>query len=44
VVDYIAWHCGFNFAVFNFADVAIDLAVVWILIMVYFFKEDVAKK
>ncbi len=37
VVDYIAWHCGFNFAVFNFADIAIDLGVVWILIMVYFF-------
>ncbi|AKF25740.1 signal peptidase [Sulfurovum lithotrophicum] len=37
VVDYVAWHCGFNFAVFNFADVAIDLAVVWIFIMVYFF-------
>ena len=40
VVDYIAWHCGFDFAVFNFADVAIDLAVVWILILVYFFKEE----
>jgi len=39
VVDYIAWHCGFRFAVFNYADVAIDLAVVWILIMVYFFPE-----
>jgi len=37
VVDYVAWHCGFDFAVFNFADVAIDLAVAWILIMVYFF-------
>jgi signal peptidase II len=44
VVDYVAWHCGFNFAVFNFADVAIDLAVVWILIMVYFFKEDAKEK
>ena len=39
VVDYIAWHCGFRFAVFNYADVAIDLAVVWILVMVYFFPE-----
>lgn len=39
VVDYVAWHCGFNFAVFNFADVAIDAAVVWILIMVYFFDD-----
>jgi len=36
VVDYIAWHCGFRFAVFNYADVAIDLAVVWILMMAYF--------
>jgi len=44
VVDYVAWHCGFNFAVFNFADVAIDVAVVWILVMVYFFKEDVQEK
>ncbi|MCF6244325.1 MAG: signal peptidase II [Sulfurovum sp.] len=39
VVDYVAWHCGFNFAVFNFADVAIDLAVVILLIMIYFFPE-----
>ena len=44
VVDYVAWHCGFNFAVFNFADVAIDIAVVWILIMVYFFPEKTIKK
>ena len=40
VVDYIAWHCGFNFAVFNYADVAIDVAVAWIIIMVYFFPEE----
>jgi len=44
VVDYIAWHCGFNFAVFNYADIAIDLAVVWILIMVYFFPEPNEEK
>jgi len=44
VVDYVAWHCGFNFAVFNFADVAIDIAVVWILIMVYFFPEETINK
>ncbi len=44
VVDYVAWHCGFNFAVFNFADVAIDVAVAWILVMVYFFPEDVKAK
>ena len=35
VVDYIYWHCGFNFAIFNFADMMIDLAVVWILFLNY---------
>ncbi len=44
VVDYVAWHCGFDFAVFNFADVAIDIAVVWLLIMVYFFPEKTEDK
>ena len=39
VVDYVAWHCGFNYAVFNFSDVAIDIAVVWMLIWGYFFLE-----
>jgi signal peptidase II len=33
VVDYIFWHCGFNFAIFNFADVMIDLAVAWLLFL-----------
>ena len=27
VVDYVYWHCGFNFAVFNLADVLIDVGV-----------------
>ncbi len=31
VVDYVAWHCGFDFAVFNYADVMIDLGVAIIL-------------
>jgi len=31
VVDYIYWHCGFDFAVFNFADVIIDFSVVSLL-------------
>lgn len=44
VVDYIAWHCGFNYAVFNFADIAIDVAVVWLLIMIYFFPETTEEK
>ncbi|MDX1295771.1 MAG: signal peptidase II, partial [Sulfurimonadaceae bacterium] len=33
VVDYVFWHCGFDFAVFNFADVMIDVAVVWMFII-----------
>jgi signal peptidase II len=44
VVDYVAWHCGFDFAVFNYADVAIDLAIVWIIAVVYFFPEKVHGK
>lgn len=33
VVDMVYWHCGFNFAVFNGADVMIDIAVVWFLVL-----------
>jgi len=33
VVDMVYWHCGFNFAVFNFADVMIDVAVAWLLLL-----------
>ena len=33
VVDMVYWHCGFDFAVFNFADVMIDIAVIWFLIL-----------
>jgi len=32
VTDYVYWHCGFDFAVFNFADVAIDLGIGLILL------------
>ena len=39
VVDYVAWHCGFDYAVFNYADVAIDISVVWLLVMFYFYPE-----
>ena len=35
VVDYVAWHCGFDFAVFNYADVMIDLGVAIILLMTF---------
>ena len=44
VVDYVAWHCWFEYAVFNYADVAIDIAVVWLLIMFYFNSEKPAVK
>lgn len=33
VVDYVYWHCGFDFAIFNFADVMIDVAVAWLLLL-----------
>ena len=39
VVDYVYWHCGFNFAVFNFADVMIDIAVLWLFILNYTVKK-----
>ena len=42
VVDYIYWHCGFDFAVFNFADVIINIGVILILIINY--KDTKAKK
>ncbi|MBI3874259.1 MAG: lipoprotein signal peptidase [Arcobacter sp.] len=35
VVDYVYWHCGFNFAIFNLADVLIDIAVVWMIYINY---------
>jgi len=38
VVDYVYWHCGFDFAIFNFADVMIDLGV--LLILILSFKKD----
>jgi len=44
VVDYVAWHCGFNFAVFNFADVAIDIAIAWIILVAYLFPEKSEEK
>ncbi len=33
VVDYVSWHFGFNFAVFNFADVMINVSVAWLLLL-----------
>ena len=40
VVDYIYWHKWFDFAVFNFADVMIDFAIIWIIYMSYRRKGD----
>jgi signal peptidase II len=42
VVDYVYWHCWFDFAVFNFADVMIDVSVLLILIIQY--RADKAKE
>ena len=39
VVDYVFWHYGFDFAVFNFADVMIDIAVLWLFIIHYSAKK-----
>jgi len=46
VVDYVAWHCGFDFAIFNFADVMIDLGVAIILLftLLEYLKERKEKK
>ncbi len=38
VVDYVSWHCWFDFAIFNFADVMIDVAVLMFLYIIY--KEE----
>ncbi len=42
VVDYVYWHCGFDFAIFNFADVMIDLS--FILFAYYYFFGKISKK
>jgi signal peptidase II len=35
VVDYVYWHCGFDFAIFNLADVLINISVVWMIFLNY---------
>jgi signal peptidase II len=35
VVDYVYWHCGFDFAIFNFADVVIDFAIAYLIYLTY---------
>lgn len=41
VVDYLYWHCYFDFAIFNLADVVIDIAIVSILYRSFFKKKTV---
>ena len=43
VVDYVYWHYKFEFAIFNFADVLIDIAVVSILYMQYKISKEESK-
>jgi signal peptidase II len=40
VVDYIYWHCGFNFAIFNLADILINISVAMILYINYKSKDE----
>jgi len=42
VVDYIYWHCGFKFAIFNLADVLIDISI--LLFIYYYFFDKIPKK
>ena len=35
VIDYVYWHCGFDFAIFNFADVVIDFAIAYLIYLTY---------
>jgi len=40
VVDYFYWHCGFDFAIFNFADVMIDFSILGFLYFYFLKKND----
>lgn len=39
VVDYVFWHKWFNFAVFNFADVMIDLGILLVLVRTFLVRK-----
>ncbi|WP_457559837.1 signal peptidase II [Caminibacter sp.] len=41
VVDYVYWHCGFDFAIFNFADVCIDFSI--LMFAYYYFFAKISK-
>ena len=40
VVDYVYWHCGFDFAIFNLADVIIDISIALILYISYKYEKS----
>ena len=40
VVDYVYWHCFFDFAIFNFADVSIDFSILMFAYFYFFKKND----
>ncbi len=40
VVDYIYWHCWFDYPVFNYADIVVVIAVAILLISSLFGKES----
>ncbi len=40
VVDYVYWHCGFKFAIFNFADMMIDFSILGFLYFYFLKKND----
>jgi signal peptidase II len=42
VVDFIHFHCGFNFAIFNFADIFINIGA--FLLALSFFQEYLKEK
>jgi len=40
VVDYIYWHCGFEFAIFNLADMLINLGIAIVLYQIYIQRDN----
>lgn len=42
VVDYIYWHCWFDYPVFNYADVMVIIGVAWIALSQFFGKSNSA--